>query len=68
MLLDTRFNDIFDKNVIFDVLTPYFIPDKQIFFETFFDVTQVKLAFSSISIVCILRVRGKQKVPGFFSR
>ena len=30
--------------------------------NTFFDVLQVKLAFSSISIVCILRVRGKQKV------
>ena len=66
--LDIRFSESFYKNVIFDVLTPYFMSGKQIFFETVFDVLQVKLTVSSISIVCIFRVRGKQIVSGFFSR
>ena len=37
-------------------------------FKTCFDMLQVKLAFSLISRNCTLRVRGKQKVSGFFSR
>ena len=37
-------------------------------FTKSFDMLQVKLAFSLISRNCTLRVRGKQKVSGFFSR
>ena len=60
--------DIINKNVISDVLTSYFISDKYCFFQNIFDMLQVKLAFSLISRICTLRVRGKQKVSGFFSR
>ena len=36
ILWDVHFRDIFDKNVIFDVLALYFIPDKYFFFENIF--------------------------------
>ena len=67
-LLDIYFRDIINKNVISDVLTSYFISDKYFSLKIFFDMMQVKLAFSLISRIFTLRVRGKQKVAGFFSR
>ena len=58
--LDIHFRDIINKNVISDVLTSYFISDKYVFsLKTFFDMLQVKLAFSLISRICTLPVRGK---------
>ena len=44
ILLDVHLCDIFDKNVIFDVLTSYFIPDKYFVFENIFWCPAIKIS------------------------